>query len=64
MSDQNAVVIVGASLAGSKVAENLRLEGFDGPIRIIGKEPHFPYQRPPLSKTLLQGKAAIKVDAE
>jgi 3-phenylpropionate/trans-cinnamate dioxygenase ferredoxin reductase subunit len=59
MSDQDAVVIVGASLAGSKVAENLRIEGFDGPIRLIGKEPHLPYQRPPLSKSLLQGTADL-----
>jgi 3-phenylpropionate/trans-cinnamate dioxygenase ferredoxin reductase subunit len=57
MSDQNAVVIVGASLAGAKVAENLRTEGFDGPIRLIGKEAHLPYERPPLSKEVLQGKA-------
>ncbi|WP_270886097.1 NAD(P)/FAD-dependent oxidoreductase [Pedococcus sp. 5OH_020] len=43
-------VIVGAGLAGAKTAEALRDHGFDGRIRLLGQEPHRPYERPPLSK--------------
>jgi NADPH-dependent 2,4-dienoyl-CoA reductase/sulfur reductase-like enzyme len=50
-------VIVGASLAGAKAAETLRGEGFDGAIVLLGAEPERPYERPPLSKDLLLGKA-------
>ena len=50
------IVIVGASLAGLNAAEALRDEGFEGVITLIGDEPHFPYDRPPLSKQLLTGE--------
>jgi 3-phenylpropionate/trans-cinnamate dioxygenase ferredoxin reductase component len=50
-------VIVGASLAGAKAAETLRASGFDGPVILIGEETELPYERPPLSKDYLQGKA-------
>src|SRR3712207_2103616 len=50
-------VIVGAGLAGAKAAETLRDEGFDGPVVIVGDEPEPPYERPPLSKDYLLGKA-------
>ena len=53
-----AYVIVGASLAGAKAAETLREEGFDGTIALIGQETERPYERPPLSKGFLLGKAA------
>jgi 3-phenylpropionate/trans-cinnamate dioxygenase ferredoxin reductase subunit len=52
--------IVGASLAGLRAAESLRALGFDGVIRLIGDEPHAPYERPPLSKTVLQGTAGAE----
>src|SRR3984885_8424197 len=54
------VVIVGAGQAGFQVAASLRLEGFDGPITLIGDEPGLPYQRPPLSKGFMAGKQAIE----
>jgi 3-phenylpropionate/trans-cinnamate dioxygenase ferredoxin reductase subunit len=50
-------VIVGAGLAGAKAAEALRGSGFDGQISLIGAEEHLPYERPPLSKDYLAGKA-------
>ena len=56
MSTDNAMVIVGASLAGARAAETLRGEGFDGPITLIGSEDETPYERPPLSKDYLMGK--------
>ncbi|HEY7261136.1 MAG TPA: FAD-dependent oxidoreductase [Trebonia sp.] len=52
-----AFVIVGAGLAGGKAAEALRGGGFDGQITLIGEEGHLPYERPPLSKEYLAGKA-------
>lgn len=52
----NQVVIVGASLAGVRAAETLRLSGYDGGITVIGSEPHKPYDRPPLSKKFLAGE--------
>jgi 3-phenylpropionate/trans-cinnamate dioxygenase ferredoxin reductase component len=50
------IVIVGASLAGFRAAEELREVGHDGPIVLVGDEPHPPYERPPLSKQVLAGK--------
>ncbi|MCB5908851.1 NAD(P)/FAD-dependent oxidoreductase [Streptomyces pinistramenti] len=51
------IVIVGASLAGLRAAETLRDEGFTGPLTLVGEEPEPPYDRPPLSKQVLLGKA-------
>jgi len=47
--------VVGASLAGFRAVEALREAGFSGTITVIGEEPHLPYDRPPLSKDVLQG---------
>ena len=49
------IVVVGASLAGLRTCEQLRLNGFAGRITLLGAEPHEPYDRPPLSKKLLAG---------
>ena len=54
-SSEQTFVIVGASLAGSKAAETLRGEGFDGRVVLIGDETDLPYERPPLSKGYLLG---------
>jgi NADPH-dependent 2,4-dienoyl-CoA reductase/sulfur reductase-like enzyme len=51
------LVIVGASLAGVRAAETLRREGYDGEVMVIGAEAHPPYDRPPLSKRVLDGTA-------
>jgi NADPH-dependent 2,4-dienoyl-CoA reductase/sulfur reductase-like enzyme len=50
-------VIVGGGLAGAKAAETLRDEGFTGDIVVFGDEREVPYERPPLSKDYLLGKA-------
>src|SRR5258707_7103528 len=57
MSESSAYVIAGAGLAGAKAAETLREEGFGGPVVLIGDETERPYERPPLSKEYLLGKA-------
>jgi NADPH-dependent 2,4-dienoyl-CoA reductase/sulfur reductase-like enzyme len=49
------VVVVGASLAGFRAVEELRHQGYDGGITVIGAEAHLPYDRPPLSKQILAG---------
>ncbi|WP_414901792.1 NAD(P)/FAD-dependent oxidoreductase [Sphingomonas flavalba] len=64
----NRIAIVGAGHAGGTAAALLRQHGWTGPITLIGDEPVLPYQRPPLSKAWLKGKAdagalALKHDA-
>ncbi|MFJ3200724.1 NAD(P)/FAD-dependent oxidoreductase [Streptomyces sp. NPDC086989] len=64
---QSGVVIVGAGMAGVQTAVALREQGFRGPVTLLGAEPHQPYDRPPLSKAVLLGKAedsAFDVDFE
>ncbi|NUT39849.1 MAG: FAD-dependent oxidoreductase, partial [Thermoactinospora sp.] len=53
-----SAVVVGASLAGLRAAESLRAEGFGGELTVIGDEPYEPYDRPPLSKQVLAGRAS------
>jgi NADPH-dependent 2,4-dienoyl-CoA reductase/sulfur reductase-like enzyme len=48
------LLIVGASMAGLRTAEGARRAGYAGPITFLGAEAHAPYNRPPLSKELLQ----------
>ncbi|MCH5644743.1 MULTISPECIES: NAD(P)/FAD-dependent oxidoreductase [unclassified Gordonia (in: high G+C Gram-positive bacteria)] len=47
------LAIVGASLAGVRAAEGARAHGWTGEIVMIGDEVHAPYDRPPLSKAVL-----------
>ncbi|MEU6146654.1 FAD-dependent oxidoreductase [Streptomyces sp. NPDC047081] len=64
---QRRVVVVGAGMAGVQTAVALREQGFTGTVTLIGAEPHQPYDRPPLSKAVLLGKAegsAFDVDFE
>ncbi|MET7275151.1 MULTISPECIES: NAD(P)/FAD-dependent oxidoreductase [Streptomyces] len=51
------VTVVGASLSGLYAARELRAQGFDGRLVVVGDEPHRPYDRPPLSKDFLTGRA-------
>ncbi|MFF6784872.1 FAD-dependent oxidoreductase [Streptomyces sp. NPDC012510] len=66
-SPARRVVVVGAGMAGVQTAVALREQGFAGTVTLIGAEPHQPYDRPPLSKAVLLGKAegsAFDVDFE
>ncbi|WLH65232.1 NAD(P)/FAD-dependent oxidoreductase [Pseudomonas sp. FP2300] len=49
------LIIVGAGHAGGRAALTLREQGYTGRLILIGDELHRPYERPPLSKGLLQG---------
>ncbi|MFI5805826.1 NAD(P)/FAD-dependent oxidoreductase [Streptomyces sp. NPDC051561] len=53
------IVVAGASLGGLRTAEQLRRNGFTGELVVVGDEPHMPYNRPPLSKEVLAGKASF-----
>ena len=52
-------VIIGAGLAGASAVSQLRKEGFDGAVALVGEEPEPPYERPPLSKAYLRGEADV-----
>ncbi|NGO68161.1 oxidoreductase [Streptomyces sp. SB3404] len=54
------MVVAGAALGGLRAAEQLRATGWTGRITIVGDEPHMPYNRPPLSKEALVGKAPFE----
>jgi NADPH-dependent 2,4-dienoyl-CoA reductase/sulfur reductase-like enzyme len=49
-------VIVGGSVGGVRTAQALRAEGYDGEIVLVEAEHELPYDKPPLSKSLLSGK--------
>lgn len=60
MKDLEKVIVVGANLAGARVAEALRTRGFVGQITLIGSEAYLPYERPPLSKQfLMDGEVTV-----
>ena len=50
------IVIAGGGLAGLRAAERLRDIGYRGTITTIGEERRGPYNRPPLSKQILEHK--------
>ena len=52
-------LIVGAGQAGVQLAVSLRDYGYGGPITVMGAEAQPPYQRPPLSKSFLDGTADL-----
>jgi NADPH-dependent 2,4-dienoyl-CoA reductase/sulfur reductase-like enzyme len=56
LSSDATILVVGASLAGMRAAEEIRHLGHTGDVVIIGEEIHPPYDRPPLSKQFLAGK--------
>ncbi len=57
MADRNVdFLLIGGGLAAGNCARWLRRSGADGSILLVGREPDLPYDRPPLSKSYLQGK--------
>ncbi|HSR82642.1 MAG TPA: FAD-dependent oxidoreductase [Streptosporangiaceae bacterium] len=56
MPEPAKVVVVGAGLAGLRVAEELRAREYAGALTLIGAEPRPPYDRPPLSKKVMTGE--------
>ncbi len=54
------IVVVGAGQAGAACVAKLRGLGYQGAITMVGDEPVFPYQRPPLSKKYLLGELTLE----
>jgi NADPH-dependent 2,4-dienoyl-CoA reductase/sulfur reductase-like enzyme len=66
---RHGAVVIGASLAGLRAVETLRMDGYDGTITLVGAEDRLPYDRPPLSKKVLSGewdpeRVALRKDGE
>jgi NADPH-dependent 2,4-dienoyl-CoA reductase/sulfur reductase-like enzyme len=55
MSSPRSVLVIGGGLGGAKVIEQLRARGFAGSITLVSDEARLPYDRPPLSKQVLDG---------
>jgi 3-phenylpropionate/trans-cinnamate dioxygenase ferredoxin reductase component len=51
--------MIGASAAGVSAAMASRQAGFTGEIVVVGAEPHPPYERPPLSKQLVDDVESV-----
>jgi len=60
MSASNVTVIIGAGLAGVSAAAALREAGHAAPVVLLSNEKHSPYDRPPLSKAILQRTAELE----
>lgn len=54
------IVIIGGGMAAGNAAVELRESGFDGEVVLFAGESHPPYERPPLSKGYLAGKAEVE----
>ncbi|MDT2005785.1 hypothetical protein FXW78_15365 [Rhodococcus opacus] len=55
-SEEEPIVVVGASAAGAALCKSLRANGSRRSVILIGAEERLPYDRPPLSKGILSGK--------
>jgi 3-phenylpropionate/trans-cinnamate dioxygenase ferredoxin reductase component len=58
MADRDVDFLLIGGFAAGHAAATLRKEGADGSILVVGREPHPPYERPPLSKEYLRGEAS------
>ena len=54
------IVIIGAGQAAGQCVATLKKLGCTSKIILIGDESHPPYQRPPLSKSFLEGKVGLE----
>jgi 3-phenylpropionate/trans-cinnamate dioxygenase ferredoxin reductase component len=54
------IVVIGGGLAAGKTVEALRDQGYEGRLDLVSDETDLPYERPPLSKDYLQGKAPFE----
>ncbi|HSK33843.1 MAG TPA: FAD-dependent oxidoreductase [Propionicimonas sp.] len=63
MSDDEVVryVIIGGGLTAARAVEGIREHDREGVVTVVSAEDHLPYERPPLSKDVLLGKADAEV---
>lgn len=52
-------VIIGGGLAAQRAVQGIRKVDAQGTLALVTDEPHWPYQRPPLSKGYLTGKEGL-----
>jgi 3-phenylpropionate/trans-cinnamate dioxygenase ferredoxin reductase component len=50
-------LLIGGGMAAAHCAATLRRRGADGSVLLVGREPHVPYERPPLSKDYLRAES-------
>ncbi|WP_206057135.1 FAD-dependent oxidoreductase, partial [Escherichia coli] len=50
---EKTIIIVGGGQAAVMAAASLRQQGFTGELHLFSDERHLPYERPPLSKSML-----------
>jgi 3-phenylpropionate/trans-cinnamate dioxygenase ferredoxin reductase subunit len=50
------MLIIGGGECGGRAALALREHGYDGSVTLVGREPHLPYERPPLSKAAMMAE--------
>jgi NADPH-dependent 2,4-dienoyl-CoA reductase/sulfur reductase-like enzyme len=60
MNPSQHLLIIGNGCAGTETAFAARLNGWSGPISLVGDEPLSPYHRPPLSKAYLMGETSVE----
>jgi 3-phenylpropionate/trans-cinnamate dioxygenase ferredoxin reductase component len=53
-------LVIGGGLAAANCTRWLREEGAEGSILLVGREPHPPYNRPPLSKGYMRGEEQVE----
>jgi 3-phenylpropionate/trans-cinnamate dioxygenase ferredoxin reductase subunit len=58
--ERRRYLIVGGGLAAAKAVEGIREQDRTGEIVVVTEEEHLPYERPPLSKDVLLGKAGVE----
>src|ERR687888_1482273 len=58
MGDRRVDYLLIGGFAAAYCAAELRKRGADGSILLVGREPHPPYERPPLSKDYLRGETS------
>jgi 3-phenylpropionate/trans-cinnamate dioxygenase ferredoxin reductase subunit len=51
-------LLIGGGMASAHCAAELRKRGAEGDVVLVGREPHPPYERPPLSKEYMRGESS------
>ena len=62
LAKNKSIVVVGGGMAGHAAALTLGKAGYRGRVILLSDEPHPPYERPVLSKTLLRRSDAEQVE--
>ena len=58
MADRRVDHLLVGGFAAAHCATELRKRGAEGSILLVGREPHVPYERPPLTKEYLRGESS------